>query len=47
VRLIGRWRQRRRDQQLLASLDERALRDLGVDRTAINIESSVPFWRER
>jgi uncharacterized protein YjiS (DUF1127 family) len=42
---ISGWRRRGRDRRLLESLDERALRDLGIDRSLIENESTIPFWR--
>lgn len=46
--LLGRlraFRAERRDRQVLASLDPRLLRDLGLDRTAIEDDSTEGFWR--
>jgi len=34
-----------RDRQLLASLDARLLRDLGLDRKAVDSDSTQGFWR--
>ena len=36
-------RQRQRD--LLATLDDRALRDIGLSREEAQVEASKPFWR--
>ena len=36
-----------RNRQLLASLDERMLRDIGIDRAAVGSDSTVSFWRLR
>jgi uncharacterized protein YjiS (DUF1127 family) len=36
-----RWRQRR----LLAQLDERMLRDIGISRSQALAEADKPFWR--
>jgi uncharacterized protein YjiS (DUF1127 family) len=47
VASVSAWRKRRRDRQLLASLDDRSLRDIGIDRAKVEDESSVSFWRLR
>jgi uncharacterized protein YjiS (DUF1127 family) len=39
------WRKRRRDRQLLASLDDRSLGDIGIDRAKVEDDSTVSFWR--
>jgi uncharacterized protein YjiS (DUF1127 family) len=41
------WDARVRDGQLLARLDDRMLRDIGIDRAAIENDSSTWFWRLR
>jgi uncharacterized protein YjiS (DUF1127 family) len=38
------WRRRERDRRLLDRLDERALRDLGIDRALAETDSAIPFW---
>ncbi len=45
VELLGIWSQRRRDRQHLAQLDDRLLRDLGVDRVEAMHEAAKPFWQ--
>ena len=47
VRGIGEVLRRARDKQLLASLDDRMLRDIGLDRAAVETDSAVSFWRTR
>jgi uncharacterized protein YjiS (DUF1127 family) len=42
---MAAWRRQQRDQKLLQHLDERALRDLGIDRAPITREDAVPSWR--
>lgn len=49
---LGRWIARiafRRDggrgRRFLASLDDRMLRDIGIDRCTVDRESTVSFWR--
>lgn len=37
---------RRRARLHLQSLDDRMLKDIGVSRVDVSIESSKPFWRE-
>jgi uncharacterized protein YjiS (DUF1127 family) len=46
-RTFRHWSARRSDQRLLASLDHRALRDIGIDRALIDDESTATFWRRR
>lgn len=40
TRLLGIWRQR----QALKTLDEDALRDIGITRTEAEAEARRPFW---
>jgi uncharacterized protein YjiS (DUF1127 family) len=35
------------DRRLLASLDDRQLRDLGIDRSAVGGDSTASYWRLR
>ena len=44
---VALWRQSARDQDSLANLDDRALRDIGLDRASVEQESSMWFWRLR
>jgi uncharacterized protein YjiS (DUF1127 family) len=44
--LLLEWRSRARDRHELARLDERSLRDLGLDRGAVWSECDKPFWRD-
>jgi uncharacterized protein YjiS (DUF1127 family) len=48
-RLVVRWVSLRRERLELAELDERLLRDIGIDRIAAQREAARPFWdgRER
>jgi uncharacterized protein YjiS (DUF1127 family) len=41
------WRERVRDRRRLAALDDRMLRDIGVDRGAVQQDSTASFWRLR
>jgi uncharacterized protein YjiS (DUF1127 family) len=41
------WRQRTRGRRLPACLDERMLRDIGIDRDMTERDSTVSFWRLR
>jgi len=41
------WNRGYRDRQLLASLDDRQLRDMGIDRATVENDRSPPFWRFR
>jgi uncharacterized protein YjiS (DUF1127 family) len=48
ARLIDRvisWNRRARDRRQLASLDDRALRDMNIDRATVENESTMSFWR--
>ena len=39
------WRSRRREREALAAMDERLLRDIGVNRLDQARECAKPFWR--
>ena len=41
------WRRRRREQALLAYMDDRMLRDIGICRAMIDRDAATPFWRLR
>jgi uncharacterized protein YjiS (DUF1127 family) len=45
VATLRKWRRRRVERRDLASLDERTLRDIGVDPGAVHYEASQSFWR--
>lgn len=45
VAIVIAWQRRRRDRKWLAGLDERALRDLGIDRPYPADDNAVPSWR--
>ncbi len=45
VERIVSWRRRARDRRLLARRDDRLLRDIGLDRGAVEDESTTSFWR--
>ena len=50
ARLVERviaWHERVRSRRLLASFDDRMLRDIGIDRATIENESTASFWRDR
>lgn len=40
------WYERSRQRGRLAQLDDRLLRDIGIDRLAAMEEAAKPFWRE-
>jgi uncharacterized protein YjiS (DUF1127 family) len=44
--LLRRWHRRARERALLAALDERMLRDIGVERSDVEREINQRFWRE-
>lgn len=41
------WQERASQRVQLASLDDRALRDMGLSRADVQREVSLPFWRGR
>jgi len=43
--LIVEWRARGRERRELASLDDRSLRDMGLDRASVWAECEKPWWR--
>jgi len=47
VERVLSWRERVRGRRFLASLDDRTLRDIGLERGAVERDSTVSFWRLR
>jgi uncharacterized protein YjiS (DUF1127 family) len=43
---LSEWRRRSRDRTHLAMLDDRMLRDIGVNRADLWREINKPFWRK-
>ena len=43
---VARWHRLAYERRLLASMDDRMLRDIGVNRIDAERESRKPFWRE-
>jgi len=39
------WYERNRQRRHLARLDDRLLRDIGLDRATVELEVIKPFWR--
>ena len=39
------WQDRLRQRQVLATMDDRLLRDMGVTRAEVAAEAEKPFWR--
>lgn len=39
------WRERARSRRILLGLDDRMLRDIGIDRATARHEGSQPFWK--
>lgn len=39
------WQARAQQRHDLASLNNRMLADIGIDRVAANVEAAKPFWR--
>ncbi len=46
VATVREWRRRGRERALLAQLDERMLRDIGLSRAEAEYMINKPFWRE-
>src|SRR5262245_58056641 len=45
VALIARWLETARQRRVLAALDDRLLRDIGITRVDAMREAEKPFWR--
>jgi uncharacterized protein YjiS (DUF1127 family) len=45
IATVGVWQQRSTQRRALSYLDDRALRDIGVDRIDADLEAAKPFWR--
>jgi uncharacterized protein YjiS (DUF1127 family) len=45
VATLGEWHRRRMERGELASLDERMIRDIGLDPGTVYYEASQSFWR--
>lgn len=45
VKTLSTWRERARMRQRLLLLDDRLLRDIGIDRVQARGEADKPFWR--
>ena len=43
--LLMEWQERTRSRVLLARLDDRMLRDMGLTRADVDVEATKPFWR--
>ncbi len=43
--MLNLWYERSRQRRHLARLDDRLLRDIGIDRATVEMEISKPFWR--
>ncbi len=43
--IVRRWRARIRERRSLAAIDERLLRDIGINRLDAAREYTKPFWR--
>lgn len=45
VVVVNRWRRRSHERHVLAAMDGRALRDIGITRWEARCEVDKPFWR--
>ena len=45
IETLLEWRRLARQRRALASLDDRALKDIGLSRSDIFVETVKPFWR--
>ncbi len=45
VRTLLTWQERDRQRHALAQLDARMLKDIGLSRAEVDLESRKPFWR--
>lgn len=45
VAAVETWQGRRRERRQLLELDTRLLRDIGLTRVDIDLETRKPFWR--
>ncbi len=45
IELLMTWRQREADRAVLAEMNERDLRDVGLTRSEVLVEADKPFWR--
>ena len=45
VAQLSLWRERQRSRAVLGGLNDRMLRDIGIDRATAAEESEAPFWR--
>ena len=45
VGLLLLWQARACERQALAALDDRMLKDIGLDRGQVMVEADKPFWR--
>jgi uncharacterized protein YjiS (DUF1127 family) len=43
---IARWQERAESRHLLLTMDDRTLRDIGIDRATARHTGGLPFWRE-
>ena len=46
IALIGIWRRRLRDRQMLAAMSNRELQDIAITPWEARCEANKPFWRE-
>jgi uncharacterized protein YjiS (DUF1127 family) len=44
---VAEWHQRAKSRQALLSMNDHALRDIGVDQATADHEGNLPFWRQR
>ncbi|HVM78917.1 MAG TPA: DUF1127 domain-containing protein [Stellaceae bacterium] len=46
ARRLALWHERLHTRQALLDLEDRALRDIGLDRASAHRQGSLPFWRD-
>ena len=45
IATIATWREISRSRRVLATLDDHGLRDIGLSRADVRLESEKPFWK--
>jgi uncharacterized protein YjiS (DUF1127 family) len=45
IAMLVEWRNRARERDILATVDERTLNDMGITRARARFEANKPFWK--